>query len=79
MSDKYHYQNQQQKSDISHVILMCKSSHTSCCLQIVPTRFLSSVDYNDKEFHTQKSIDVLTSKNQALCEYCTYVNHLKHC
>ena len=25
------------------------------------------------------SIDVLLSKNQALCEYCTHVNKLKHC
>ena len=25
------------------------------------------------------SIDVLPSKNQALCEYCTLVSKLKHC
>ena len=25
------------------------------------------------------SIDVLPSKNQALCEFCTRVNQLKHC
>ena len=25
------------------------------------------------------SIDVLPSKNQALCEYCTHVSKLKHC
>ena len=24
-------------------------------------------------------IDVLPSKNQALCEYCIHVNQLKHC
>ena len=28
---------------------------------------------------TKTSIDVLPSKNQALCEYCTYVSKLKHC
>ena len=27
----------------------------------------------------QKSIDVLPSKNQALCKFCTHVNQLKHC
>ena len=26
-----------------------------------------------------KSIDVLPSKNQALCKYCTLVSKLKHC
>ena len=25
------------------------------------------------------SYDVLPSKNQALCEYCTHLNQLKHC
>ena len=29
------------------------------------------------EFAT--SIDVLPSKNQALCDYCTLVSKLKHC
>ena len=28
---------------------------------------------------TQTSVDVLPSKNQALCEYCTHSNKLKHC
>ena len=37
-----------------------------------------------KNIHTshlscETSIDVLQSKNQALCEYCTHVNKLKHC
>ena len=27
----------------------------------------------------QTSIDVLPSKNQALCEYCTHVSKPRHC
>ena len=30
-------------------------------------------------FCTNNSIDVLPSKSQALCEYCTHVSRLKHC
>ena len=26
-----------------------------------------------------EQVDVLPSKNQALCEFCTHVNQLKHC
>ena len=29
--------------------------------------------------HKKTSIDVLPSKNQALCEYCTHLSKLKHC
>ena len=27
----------------------------------------------------ETSVDALTSKNQAMCEYCTHVSNLKHC
>ena len=40
---KFHYQNQQQKSDTSHFTLINKSCHTSCRLQIVLISFLSDV------------------------------------
>ena len=43
ISDKFHHQNQQQKSDISHFTLMFKSFHTCCRLYIVPTRFVFRV------------------------------------
>ena len=43
ISDTFHYQNQQQKSDISHFTQMYKSCHTSCRLQIIPIRFVSHV------------------------------------
>ena len=29
--------------------------------------------------YIQKQVDVLPSKNQVLCEFCTCVNQLKHC
>ena len=29
------------------------------------------------KFYGQTSIDLLPSKNQALCEFCTHVNQLK--
>ena len=41
--DKFLYQNQQQTPDTSHFTLTRKSFHTSCCLQIVSTRFVSNV------------------------------------
>ena len=28
---------------------------------------------------SNKQVDILTSKNQALCEFCTHLNQLKHC
>ena len=43
ISDKFYHQNQKQNSDISHSTLMFKSFHTSCCLHIISTRFLSRV------------------------------------
>ena len=43
ISDKFHYQNQQQKSDISQFTLMYKSFHTSCRLHIVPVRLVPHV------------------------------------
>ena len=56
ISDKFHHQNQKQKSDISHFTLMFKSFHTSCRLHIIHISFPPdsySVYFNDKAFHTQ--------------------------
>ena len=43
-------------------------------VQVIYSLSLSSSLYT-----IQTSIDVLPSKNQALCEFCTRVNQLKHC
>ena len=43
ISDKFHYQNQQQKFDISQFTLMYISFHTSCRLHIVPVRLVPDV------------------------------------
>ena len=41
-----------------------------------PVRTLN-LKFSDEKMKT--SIDVLPSKNQAPCKYCTHVSKLKHC
>ena len=40
-------------------------------------KYIHNFETNGAPYCT--SIDVLPSKNQELCEFCTHVNQLKHC
>ena len=69
------------KSIVGHFHHSSVASHNprkpQCSTAQTDSKYLNII--MSKSIQEQTSIDVLPSKNQALCEFCTHVNQLKHC
>ena len=59
------------------VIISCVRIAVLCTTYVILSSEYNTLHCMQSTYET--SIDVLPSKNQVLCEYCTHVNQLKHC